>query len=354
VYGSFGLGASEDGQHVLLSIDSLTAFGNGRVVGQYEPVSKALFVADVNGLTGTSSIAGNNGLNGSSGADQLAGGAGNDAYWINHSGDTIIEADNGGTDFAFSLIKDFTLPDNVENLRLAWELETNTPDPGAQSGTGNEGNNLLVGNAQANTLRGMAGNDILLGGAGNDVLDGGSGTDTALYLNPASSYRITSSSNGVQVTRGIDDFGTDQLQNIERIQFADKGIAYGGDANAAKAYRIYQAAFNRTPDDGGLGFWIKQIDNGAGLSDIAKGFMGSNEFKGLYGSNPDVNTMVQKFYENVLHRTPDVSGLAFWVDILNKNHGAGADVLAAFSESPENQAALVGVINAGVTFTLVA
>ncbi|MEN9867040.1 MAG: hypothetical protein RL748_2630, partial [Pseudomonadota bacterium] len=145
---------------------------------------------------------------------------------------------------------------------------------------------------------------------------------------------------------------TDTVQNVERIEFQDKGIALPGDTHAAQVYRVYQAAFNRTPDQDGLGFWIKQIDKGVQLTDIASGFIQSGEFKALYGAAPANPDLVNKFYQNVLHRAPDAGGLNFWVDALNSHRATPEQVLAQFAESPENQAALTGVIDAGFTFTL--
>jgi serralysin len=53
----------------------------------------------------------------------------------------------------------------------------------------------------------------------------------------------------------------------------------------------------------------------------------------------------------VLHRTPDAGGLQFWVDSLNTGMSR-AEVLIGFSESAENQANVIGSIQNGIFFTL--
>ena len=90
------------------------------------------------------------------------------------------------------------------------------------------------------------------------------------------------------------------------------------------------------------------MDKGAALSSVAQNFIASPEFSAKYGTL-DNTQFVTQLYANVLHRAPDAGGLAYHLDSLA--HGATrADVLVGFSESQENQAALVGVLSAGVEF----
>jgi len=141
------------------------------------------------------------------------------------------------------------------------------------------------------------------------------------------------------------------LINVERIKFADTAIALDTSEVGGKAYRVYQAAFNRTPDIGGLGYWISQMDGGASLKSVAQGFINSAEFKTLYGASPTNAQIVNKFYENVLHRTPDSGGYNYWLGILNSGQGTVTDVLASFSESPENVSGVSGAISSGIRYT---
>ncbi|HEV2563863.1 MAG TPA: hypothetical protein VGU19_02160, partial [Microvirga sp.] len=112
---------------------------------------------------------GNNNIAGTTGADTMAGAAGNDEYTVNHSGDVVIENAGEGTDHVYSSIT-YTLTSHVEHLTLT--------GAGTINGHGNELDNLIVGNAAVNTLKGNDGKDTLDGGAGADSLDGGNGDDT--------------------------------------------------------------------------------------------------------------------------------------------------------------------------------
>ena len=105
--------------------------------------------------------AGNDVLYGGPGNDTLVGLGGNDIYWVEDSGDTVIEAADGGDDRVQTTAASYVLPDNVETL------------VGAVANV----NFNLVGNAGTNWLYGNNGNDILNGGGGNDRMIGGAGDD---------------------------------------------------------------------------------------------------------------------------------------------------------------------------------
>lgn len=100
-------------------------------------------------------------LDGGLGADRLLGGAGNDTYHVNESGDEVIENAEEGEDIVISEI-DYTLTQNVENLTL-------TNNQQAITATGNNLNNILTGNTFNNILDGREGIDTMIGGLGNDT-----------------------------------------------------------------------------------------------------------------------------------------------------------------------------------------
>lgn len=227
---------------------------------------------------------------------------------------------------------------------------------------GGDGNDTIIANAAGGTLHGMngsdtlrgdAGRDVFDGGGGNDTISGGAGIDTALYHGARGAYSVTKTAAGYQVEDLHGGDGADQLSGVERLQFSDSVIAYDTtDGVAGQAYRLYQAAFDRTPDAGGLGYWIAQMDKGAGLMEVATQFVQSNEFKQLYGASPGNAELVTHMYNNVLHRAPDAGGAAFWLDLLDSHKIGAAEALKDFSESPENVAALVGVTQNGIGYTL--
>jgi serralysin len=129
--------------------------------------------------------AGNDTILGSTGADILVGGKGNDTYIVDHAGDVVTELANEGTDLVKSSIN-YVLGANVENLTLS----TTYYSAGYQlRGEGNELDNIILGDGNNNVLIGNAGNDTLdggvslaleLGGGSTDFLHGGLGVDKLL------------------------------------------------------------------------------------------------------------------------------------------------------------------------------
>ena len=204
---------------------------------------------------------------------------------------------------------------------------------------GGSGDDEITGNSADNSLS---------GGNGNDTLNGGAGIDTAVYAGKRSNYNLTkgaSTYNAIDKT-GVD--GADTLINIERLKFSDRTVALDINGTAGQAYRVYQAAFNRTPDNGGLKYWIGLMDGGVSLPTVSSAFIASAEFKALYGVNPTNEVFISKLYDNVLHRTPDIGGYNYWVGLLNANKIDTISTLINFSESPENQAGVIGVIQNGI------
>ncbi|WP_338764143.1 DUF4214 domain-containing protein [Massilia sp. METH4] len=219
-------------------------------------------------------------------------------------------------------------------------------------GHGTEYDDDITGTSGNDALYGHGGWDLLEGGGGNDLLDGGSGIDTAWYAGRLAEYDVTTAGHRLFVTDAVGLDGADTLVDVERLDFEDVALAFDVDGTAGEAYRLYQAAFDRMPDEGGLGFWIHQLDSGASLHSVAAGFVNSEEFRGVYGTNPSNATIITGFYEHVLNRAPDVGGMNYWLDVLDNQKDNVAGVLTSFSESQENFDQLVGVMQNGMAYQI--
>jgi Ca2+-binding RTX toxin-like protein len=108
-------------------------------------------------------------IDGGLGADTMTGGSGDDFYYVDNTGDVVVELAQtgslsyGGNDTVWTTV-DYTLASNVERLGAADMSGT-----GSLTLTGNDLGNELWGNAGANTLDGKAGGDVLHGGGGADT-----------------------------------------------------------------------------------------------------------------------------------------------------------------------------------------
>lgn len=177
------------------------------------------------------------------------------------------------------------------------------------------------------------------------------GIDTVVYQCQRSSYTLTKVGTGWQVTSASNGINDVLPTGVDRIQFADITVALDISGNAGQVYRLYQAAFNRMPDKGGLGDWIFGMDHGMSLLEVSAGFVNSSEFKTVYGQNPTDSEVVTRFYNNVLHRAPEQAGYDYWINQLQSKLQTRTQVLTGFSESPENQAQVIGVIQNGIEYT---
>jgi len=194
------------------------------------------------------------------------------------------------------------------------------------------------------------GNDIVRYIGGSRVrVDGGAGLDVLLTDSGARVLRSNTTPGQWTVE---DTFTTVQadLVNVERVHMNGKSVALDIDGAAGQAMRLYDAAFDRSPDPAGIGFWISRLDNGVSLKAVANAFVASPEFQAEYGAARTNAELVAMFYQTILDRAPDAAGAAHWQQALDSGAASRADVLLAFSESAEHVAMLVGQVGAGIAF----
>jgi serralysin len=119
---------------------------------------------------------GNDQLAGSPAADNMSGGAGDDAYAVNQPDDRVIENLNEGNDRILASVS-YRLNEGTEVELLSAANQAGTS---ALNLAGNAFAQTIFGNDGVNSLEGLAGNDQLWGLDGNDILDGGAGDDVAV------------------------------------------------------------------------------------------------------------------------------------------------------------------------------
>lgn len=290
--------------------------------------------------------AANNRLDGGGGSDQIDGGDGIDTAVFNgNRGDFTISATPYGlrVDGATGSV----LLNNVEFLAFK-DQTISIADAGGVHLSGTDGNDFLTGTRFDDTLKGGYGNDlliglegndwmygeggddVLIGGPGNNYLFGGDGIDTAIFSGMIGGYDYVTTS-----SLGGGRYGGSNVYHMERLQFLDGVKSFVSDDLFATAYRLYDAAFDREPDPGGLAAYVHMLANGTTAADILKAFSASAEFQARYGGT-DNETYVRRMYQYSLDREPDAGGLAHNVAALN-NGMSRAELLTIFSESDEHK-----------------
>jgi serralysin len=148
-------------------------------------IANGVTIENAIGGSGRDHIVGNklsNKIDGMAGSDYMAGGKGNDFYWVRDKGDEVVELSKGGIDTVYSYLQSYSLTANVENAEIhfsgAAQLIGNKL---ANTIKGGAGDDILLGKGGDDTLFGDVGNDTLVGGAGKDTLTGGEGNNTFTF-----------------------------------------------------------------------------------------------------------------------------------------------------------------------------
>jgi Ca2+-binding RTX toxin-like protein len=211
---------------------------------------------------------------------------------------------------------------------------------------GDDGPNTLVGTAGDDTILGNGGNDTLTGGAGSDTLNGGDETDTTTFSGLRNNYVVGA---GGLTVAGPD--GNDTLADVERLQFADRGLAFdlGLDTAGGNTVRIIGAAFDaptiaQHPDYVGIG--LELFDGDTSMLDVCALVA---QIMGL--GNADFVTTV---YTNVAGVAPSGAEHGVFVGLLQGSGGTmtQAELLAFAANHPANEINidLVGLQQSGVAF----
>ena len=113
----------------------------------------------------------------------------------------------------------------------------------------------------------------------------------------------------------------------------------GLNIDAAKMFRIYNAAFQRLPAADDINYWLEQNPFGQKEGrEIVSEFLASSELANTYGNDISNENYVINLYQNVLRRAPDNSGMDYWLGQLNDGTETRSEVFLGFAESAENKA----------------
>lgn len=353
------------------------------------------------GGSGDDSITGGEGddnLSGGPGADVLMGGPGDDTFYADEL-DTIIELPDAGNDTVmagFSAV----LGDNIENLVLTGYYDVNATgndlnnvlngnggdnifdggagidavsyslnnhgvsvdlalsgsqyNPGAgydkllniEGIIGSDYDDELFGNGSANYLLGGGGDDALTGQGGDDFLSGDDGIDTAIYAADRADYLVGRSGDVWTVVAVANADGTDLLDEVERLSFADRQVALDLDGHAGEVAKLLGAVFGPQSvfnvDYVGIGLLLS--DGGMSYDDLGALAL---EAAGAV-THPQI---VELLWTNVVGFAPSVDQAAPFVQMLDEGMTAG-DLAVLAAETDLNLANIdfVGLQQNGLDF----
>lgn len=200
--------------------------------------------------------AADNVLDGGVGADVLLGDVGNDSYFVDNTGDLVVEGADGRTDRVFSSLTSYTMASNIEILHLI--------APGNSNGTGNALDNLIFASS------------------GNNILNGGLGNDSLSYAYAESGVSVTLVTTQAQATGGS---GLDSVRGFENLIGSDYDDILGGGSG------------NNTLRGGGG----NDVLNGLAGNDVLDGGAGADYMNGGSGADRYVFSKLSDMLTGELH-----------------------------------------------------
>jgi hypothetical protein len=208
----------------------------------------------------------------------------------------------------------FVVTTDTQDPSTAWEVLEHRYGADWTFAGGTAGSDVLTGSSGNDFLSGLGGNDRLDGSGGTDALNGGAGVDTAVVAADVSSVTAYSLSTGAASVSTA--AGTQQLVNIERVQFGDGLFALdtsapAGDTpggNAWQAAALYRAGFGSLPGMADLSFWTARADGAPGMGALGQ------EMIDFYAPGVSSQALVTHLYQQLVHASPSQETVAAFVD----------------------------------------
>ena len=111
--------------------------------------------------------------------------------------------------------------------------------------------------------------------------------------------------------------------------------------NEDKVQEAYIAYYGRPADPGGLTHWVGQLDTGITFDVMLQAFGTSDEAVTLFGNKTPEET-IQTLFQQILGRTPDAGGLAFYVGKLKDGSMTGITIAQnVFDGATDDDATMV-------------
>ena len=303
------VGTIPNGEISILNGPLIPTIGDDVLVGTSDPDTINLLAGDDK----YDGLAGNDTVYGGSGHDTIVGGSGADH----------LEGQDGDDFLIGGLNTDISMSEGAKIFRVYQATLDRAPDSGGfkhwseRLSTGtltiNEIVSGFVASPEFQNVYGSLSDEQFVTLLYNNVLD--RNPDETGLTNWVG--RLADGFAREQVVVGFSESG--EFRNSTAIEAS----AYAGGQLSRKqadysddVFRLYQATLDRAPDQRGLESWSSELGSGREYTSIAAGFTNSPEFRAIYGSVSD-EEFVELLYQNVLDRSPDTTGMANWIVMLN-------------------------------------
>lgn len=209
------------------------------------------------------------------------------------------------------------------------------------------GNDTVVLHGGVNTVKTGAGNDVVYAGNGKDTIEGGAGFDVVVVNGKLADYGVKVGSDGTVTLSSTSSTAPGVVVAKDVTFFTDtdgkNSLTVTSTETQASAVRMYEALLGRSADQAGTHYWLDNVAaNGGNVTAIASAFLASSEYQSKMGGASDA-TFVQSLYQNMLGRSADAAGLAYWESAL-ADGASRASVAVSIVGSAEAQQHDTGVL----------
>ncbi len=187
--------------------------------------------------------------------------------------------------------------------------------------------------------------------AQSNYVDGGAGTDTFSLAAASASYTLRPLSTGTLL---LETGGTPTwaLAHIERLQFADRKLAFDMDGAAGNTAKLIGAVFGKTQLlPGYITTGLALFDGGASVAAVAELALSTSVFQQVWGARSNGN-VVSALFQNVMGRAPTASEKSLYTGLIDNGTYTQASLAWAAAQTAENQAGinLVGLAATGLDY----
>jgi hypothetical protein len=197
--------------------------------------------------------------------------------------------------------------------------------------------NNVIGGAGDDDLTGGNKNDAFDIGQGNDTVDAGAGFDQAFIRGSIKDYTTQVNADGsISLTNKLTNEIT-TIKNLEFITFEEGGVLLNVTTETGfAAASLYEVVLGRSADSSGFEFYSGT--DGTKLIEAANGMLGSDEFASKFGPVDQMtdSQFLDVMYQTAFNRDADEGGLQFWLDKMAAGMSRG-EVAVRFAYSAEAQ-----------------
>lgn len=271
---------------------------------------------------------------------------GNDTISVENFSDTCILDLRDGR-YSSIAVKSDSLP--------AWADQEDPPD--LYDGTDNLAiafNVVIenaVGSSSPDMLLGNDADNILTGNGGDDLIDGFAGIDTLVRTERASQVEVLKldeiNNFEFEIRGGF--HGNDRMENVERIEFSDSGLALDLDGTAGQTARVLGVTFGaqsvNNPEYVKIG--LDLLDGGMTYTDLAA--------LAVEAAGASIHAqVVDLLWFNIVGSHPGAQEMQPFIDMLEGGKSVGElGVMAADMQENADNINLLGLADTGLPYALV-